>query len=101
MNEIESNSIDRFRQFKKGIRGSKEHLIVGLDIAKRKHHGFLGDANGRTLLKGLIVENSAEVPPGLRPAALKNNWNRAEIQWVPWLFRYDFHGLGVSFESVF
>jgi len=60
MNEIESNSIDRFRQFKKGIRGSKEHLIVGLDIAKRKHHGFLGDANGRTLLKGLIVENSAE-----------------------------------------
>jgi transposase len=60
MNEIESNSIDRFRQFKKEIRGSKEHLIVGLDIAKRKHHGFLGDANGRTLLKGLIVENSAE-----------------------------------------
>jgi len=60
MNEIESNSIDRFRQFKKEIRGSKEHLIVGLDIAKRKHHGFLGDANGRTLLKGLIVENCAE-----------------------------------------
>ena len=60
MNAIESNSIDRFRQFKKGIRGSKEHLIVGPDIAKRKHHGFLGDANGRTLLKGLIVENSAE-----------------------------------------
>ena len=60
MNEIESNSIDRFRQFKKEIRGSKEHLIVGLDIAKRKHHGFFGDANGRTLLKGLIVENTAE-----------------------------------------
>ena len=34
---------------------------MGLDIAKRKHHGFFsGDANGRTLLKGLIVENSAE-----------------------------------------
>ena len=32
---------------------------MGLDIAKRKHHGFFGDANGRTLLKGLIVENSA------------------------------------------
>jgi len=51
MNGIEFNSIDRFRQFKKEIRGSKEHLIVGLDIAKRRHHGFFGDANGRTLLK--------------------------------------------------
>jgi hypothetical protein len=60
MNGIEFNSIDHFRQFKKEIRGSKEHLIVGLDIGKRKHHGFFGDANGRTLLKGLIVENSAE-----------------------------------------
>jgi transposase len=60
MNGVEFNSIDRFRQFKKEIRGSKEHLIVGLDIAKQKHHGFFGDANGRTLLKGLIVANSAE-----------------------------------------
>jgi transposase len=60
MNGIEFNSIDHFRQFKKEIRGSKEHLIVGLDIGKRKHHGFFGDANGRTLRKGLIVENSAE-----------------------------------------
>jgi len=60
MNGIEFNSIDRFRQFKKEIRGSKDHLIVGLDIAKRKHHGFFGDANGGTLLKWLIVENGAE-----------------------------------------
>jgi transposase len=60
MNETESNKVDEFRQFKSQIRGSREYLIVGLDIAKRKHHGFLGDANGKTILKGLIVENNAE-----------------------------------------
>jgi len=60
MNEIKTNRIDAFRQFKRQIRGSKDYLIVGLDIAKRKHHAFFGDANGRTLLKGLIVENNAE-----------------------------------------
>ena len=60
MNGIEFNSIGRFRQFQKEIRGFKQHLIVGLDIAKQKHHGFLGDANGRTLHKGLVFENTAE-----------------------------------------
>ena len=60
MNVTQTNRVDEFRQFKRQIRGSKDYLIVGLDIAKRKHHGFLGDANGRTLLKGLVVENSAE-----------------------------------------
>ena len=60
MNEIKTNRIDAFRQFKRQIRGSRDYLIVGLDIAKRKHHAFFGDANGRTLLKGLIVENNAE-----------------------------------------
>jgi len=60
MNEIKTNRVDEFRQFKRHIRGSKDYLVVGLDIAKRKHHAFFGDANGRTLLKGLIVENNAE-----------------------------------------
>jgi transposase len=60
MNKNDTNRVDAFRQFKRQIRGSKEYLIVGLDIAKRKHHAFFGDANGGTLLKGLIVENSAE-----------------------------------------
>jgi transposase len=81
MNGIEFNSIDRFRQFKKQIRGSKEHLIVGLDIAKRKHHGFFGDANGRTLLKGLIVEDSAK---GFRHllTQVRFNMDREELRRV-------------------
>lgn len=60
MNEIKTNRIDAFRQFKRQIRGSRDYLIVGLDIAKRKHHAFFGNTNGKTILKGLIVENSAE-----------------------------------------
>jgi len=40
MNGIEFNSIDRFRQFKKEIRGSKDHLIVGLDIASASTTAF-------------------------------------------------------------
>jgi transposase len=63
MNAPQTNRVDEFRQFKRRIRASEKHLIVGIDIAKSKHHAFFGDANGRTLLKGLIVENSAE---GLR-----------------------------------
>ena len=59
MNKRELSRIDRFRQFKSQIRGSASHLIVGIDIAKSKHHAFFGSPNGHTVLKGLIVENSA------------------------------------------
>ncbi|RPJ09936.1 MAG: IS110 family transposase [Deltaproteobacteria bacterium] len=60
MDATESNRVAEFRQFKKRIRGSTEDLVVGLDIGKRKHHAFFGNGNGKTILKGLIVENSAE-----------------------------------------
>jgi len=52
MNETESNKVDEFRQFKSQIRGSREYLIVGVDIAKRKHHGFLGMPTARRSSKG-------------------------------------------------
>jgi len=32
MNTIDSIRLEEFRQLKKGIRGSKEHLIVGIDV---------------------------------------------------------------------
>ncbi len=38
MNEVEDIRLKEFRQLKKEIRGSKDHLIVGIDIAKEKHH---------------------------------------------------------------
>lgn len=58
MNDNEVSRIKKFRQFKSEIRNSDTHLIVGVDISKNKHHAFLGTATGRTVLKGLIVENN-------------------------------------------
>ena len=65
MNVEESNRVKEFRQIKKEIRGSKEHLIVGIDIAKDKHHAFFGAATGKTLLRRLIFENSIDGFEGL------------------------------------
>ena len=52
--------LESFRQLRKEIRGSKEYLIVGIDIAKEKHNAFFGTAQGKTLLKRLVFENSKE-----------------------------------------
>ncbi len=48
------------RQLKKEIRGSKEYLIVGIDVAKDKHNAFFGTANGETLLRRLVFDNDRE-----------------------------------------
>jgi transposase len=60
MNENEVTRLAEFRQLKEEIRGSKEYLIVGIDVAKEKHHAFLGTATGKTLHKRLVFENSKE-----------------------------------------
>jgi transposase len=60
MNEEEDTRLREFRQLKKEIRGSREYLIVGIDIAKEKHHAFMGTTFGKTLLKRLIFENTLE-----------------------------------------
>ncbi len=48
---------EQFCQFRKIIRGSRKHLIVGIDIAKDKHHAFFGTAYGKTLWRRLIFTN--------------------------------------------
>lgn len=60
MNEVEGIRLEEFRQLKKEIRGSGEYLIVGIDVAKERHHAFLGTATGKTLLKRLIFDNTIE-----------------------------------------
>jgi transposase len=60
MNIDENTRIKEFRQLKKEIRGSGGYLIVGIDVAKDKHHAFLGTATGKTLLRRLIFENSID-----------------------------------------
>jgi len=46
MNETELSRVKEFRQLKKQIQGSGTHLIVGIDVAKDRHHAFLGTATG-------------------------------------------------------
>lgn len=60
MNETNDSRLKEFRQLRKEIRGSKEYLIVGIDVAKDKHHAFFGTATGKTLLRRLIFENNRE-----------------------------------------
>lgn len=52
--------VEEFRQLRREIRGSEKHLIVGIDVAKDKHHAFIGTATGDALLKRLVFENNIE-----------------------------------------
>ena len=60
MDDQDCNRIERFRQFRREIRGSEGYLLVGIDIAKEKHHAFFGTATGKTLLRRLVFDNSRE-----------------------------------------
>ncbi|HON37326.1 MAG TPA: IS110 family transposase [Deltaproteobacteria bacterium] len=50
----------RYCQLRREIRVSGEHLIVGIDIAKDKHHAFFGTATGKVLLKRLVFHNTKD-----------------------------------------
>lgn len=60
MNNVDAIRIEQFRQFKKEIRGSRDYEVVGIDVAKEKHHAFFGTAMGKTLLRSLVVGNNIE-----------------------------------------
>jgi transposase len=51
---------EQFCQIVKEIRGSNEYLIVGIDVAKDKHHAFMETAAGKSLLRRLVFENNIE-----------------------------------------
>ena len=60
MDELDSNRLEEFRQLRQEVRHSEEYLIVGIDIAKDRHHAFFGTATGGTLLKRLVFSNDYE-----------------------------------------
>ena len=60
MNCIDDIRLEQFRQLKKEIRSSEKHLIVGIDVAKEKHNAFFGTAQGKTLIKNLVFDNTLE-----------------------------------------
>jgi len=59
MEQEQLNRVERFRQFRKQIRGSEQYLIVGIDIAKSKHHATFATTKGRIGHRGLFFENTA------------------------------------------
>jgi transposase len=60
MDETNRNRLEAFRQLRQEIRHSEEYLIVGIDIAKDRHHAFFGTATGKTLLRRLVFSNNHE-----------------------------------------
>ena len=51
---------EQFCQIKSEIRGSDQYLVVGIDVAKDKHHAFMGSATGKSFLRKLVFENNLE-----------------------------------------
>jgi transposase len=60
MNNEDTIRREQFCQIKDEIRGSDAYLIVGIDVAKDKHHAFMGSATGKSLLRKLVFENNLE-----------------------------------------
>jgi transposase len=60
MDELDRNRLEQFRQLRQEVRHSEEYLIVGIDIAKDRHHAFFGTATGKTFLRRLVFSNDYE-----------------------------------------
>jgi len=60
MNKHKITRREQFCQIQSEITGSGQYLVVGIDVAKDKHHAFMGTAAGKTLLKKLIFENDLD-----------------------------------------
>jgi transposase len=60
MDKNDDSRLAEFRQLKREIRGSTQHLVVGIDIAKERHYAFFGTPAGRTLLHRLVFDNNKE-----------------------------------------
>jgi hypothetical protein len=60
MDKNDDTRLQDFRQLKREIRGSAQHLVVGIDIAKERRNAFFGTPAGKTLLRRLFFDNSKE-----------------------------------------
>ncbi len=58
--EYDAKRIWKLTELKKDIRGSENHLIVGIDVAKETNYAFFGTANGKVILKKFTFRNSSE-----------------------------------------
>ena len=58
MNVVDPIRREQFCQIKAEIRRSDDYLVVGIDVAKHKHHAFMGSATGKSLLRRLVFDNN-------------------------------------------
>jgi len=58
MDDNYANRLHWFRQFKGNAEKRRNILIVGIDIAKDKHHAFMGTVDGHSIRRRLIFENT-------------------------------------------
>jgi transposase len=56
----DESRLKELRQLKCEIRGTTQHLVVGIDIAKGRHNAFFGTPAGKTLLRGFVFDNTKE-----------------------------------------
>jgi transposase len=49
-----------FHELRRTVRSSDAMLVVGVDVAKDRHHAFFGTTTGKTLWKTLIFDNSIQ-----------------------------------------
>ncbi len=61
--------LEAFRQLKSEVRGSEMYLLVGIDVAKDRHHAFFGTPNGKTISKRQIFDNNKNGFESLRNKA--------------------------------
>ncbi len=50
----------QYCQIVKEITGSDQYLVVGIDVGKDTHHGFMGSATGKSLFRKLIFKNNLD-----------------------------------------
>ena len=58
--EYDTKRICQLVQLKSDIRGSENHLIIGIDVAKDTNYSFFGTANGKVILKKFTFRNDSE-----------------------------------------
>ena len=51
---------EQFCQIKDEILRSDDYLVVGIDVAKDKHHAFMGSSTGKSLARKLVFENNLQ-----------------------------------------
>jgi transposase len=58
--EREQKRLEQFRQLRQEIRGSRDYLVVGIDISKDNHNAFMRTTGGDVLYRRLVFNNTRE-----------------------------------------